>query len=153
VSPLLEWHAPAQSLKIGSAIATVVILGVFLVVYATIRTGGLEWATVWWLWAIVIGFGLLMFYVIGRDGRACAGADWFAGSRGLVRTYELVQVKIRRSISWDVLLEDRHGGKAVTPLQTLQANRDLWDLVYNGIRHSVANGAKTNQRARDWFRL
>lgn len=35
----------------------------------------------------------------------------------------------------------------------LQANQDLWDLVYNGIRHSVARGAETSGYARGALKL
>lgn len=31
--------------------------------------------------------------------------------------------------------------------------RPFWDLLYNGILHSAANGAETNQLARDTLKL
>lgn len=35
----------------------------------------------------------------------------------------------------------------------MQSNPALWDLVYNGIVHSVQRGAKTNPKALDKLKL
>lgn len=102
---VLEWHAPAQSVRAVAAVLMMVTLMAFL----TFKARGFEWATVWFFWALVVGFGLLVFFGVGRQGKAAAGADWFADQRAWVRTYELVEVRIRRSVSWDVLLRDARG--------------------------------------------
>lgn len=149
VAPMLEWHTPDRRFKRRGAL----FIAVIVAAYGTFQYQGFEWVAYWESWAVMLGGAAAMYYTLGHEGRTCAGADWFRGTRGFVKTYDLVEVKIRRSIGWDVMLKDSHGGKTVTPLDVLQQNRDLWDLVYNGIRHSVANGAKVNDRARDWLEL
>jgi hypothetical protein len=75
--------------------------------------------------------------------------DWLRGRKQWVRTYELVKVRSYPSFSggW-IRLEDRDGRTLGLDHTTLQQDRRLWDLVYNGILHSViAGGAETNGAA------
>ncbi|MEU6131115.1 hypothetical protein ABZ805_18245 [Saccharopolyspora sp. NPDC047091] len=52
------------------------------------------------------------------------------------------------------MLTDGYGGSARAPLHQIQRNRALWDLVYNGIAHSVHRGPATaTGRALDLLKL
>jgi len=83
-----------------------------------------------------------------------AGADWYKYGRRYVKTYELTSVKVKGTPgSWALDLRDAEGRKVWTQLWRIQQNPRLWDLVYNGIRHSVCNGAETNRRALDRLQL
>lgn len=105
------------------------------------------WFETWWGWGLVVGVGLLML-LVGRTFRISAGADWFMDRKTLIKTYELVQVAVEKDMSEGELhLRDQRGQQVSVGLASLQSNETLWDLVYNGIRHSVVNGAQVNRMA------
>lgn len=147
--PMLEWFYPTAGrggFFIG--IALVIFVG-----FLTLRDGGFEWMTNWWLWIIMAPF-LIFFWLYNRSTRMSAGADWLCyGKKSFIKTYELVQVKATTGgAARYIELKDRHGNILSTQLNDLQLNRELWDLVYNGILHSVhAHGAETNKLARDFL--
>lgn len=151
LGPILEWfRSPRGSGRIA------VSLAVFAIALAlTLETRSLEWMTWWWPWAIAGGAALLLHFS-GRP-MVCAGADWFKCDRKFVKTYELVSVKVSRTSpgdsSWHLDLKDAAGRKTTTQLKEFQYNPLLWDLVYNGILHSVRNGAKTNRDSREYLSL
>ncbi|HEX5494071.1 MAG TPA: hypothetical protein VFX70_05785, partial [Mycobacteriales bacterium] len=70
-------------------------------------------------------------------------------------TYELTKVALKRSGANMMLdLVDRDGRTLRVPWSRLQYNRALWDLVYNGILHSVYVGhAETDLGARNHLKL
>ena len=91
-----------------------------------------------------------------------AGADWVAAGVGRkayrARLYELTQIGIGPSIGYDggdnsgrtnLNLYDAHGGGAALDTALLETNPELWALVYNGIRYSVAHGAEISRAARE----
>ncbi|MBB5072149.1 hypothetical protein BJ969_005237 [Saccharopolyspora gloriosae] len=109
----------------------------------------------WWMWLLILS-GPVVFYFYGKKHGISAGADWFAVKGGHVDVYELTKVQIvgtSGGLSWDLELADRKGTELSINLREIQANRDLWDLVYNGIAHSVNRGAKTNPKALDKLKL
>nr|WP_242687650.1 hypothetical protein [Actinopolyspora sp. BKK2] len=111
--------------------------------------------TTWWLWLFVV-LSPVPFLFVGGAIRISAGADWLRyGKNGFVSTYELTAVKITTGgASRHLVLEDKHGNSMDVQLTNLQMNRELWDLVYNGILHSVrGNGAETNKLARTFLDL
>ncbi|OLT48255.1 hypothetical protein BJF85_13665 [Saccharomonospora sp. CUA-673] len=78
-----------------------------------------------------------------------AGADWFMVRRTRwgrtahrwVDLYELTRIDARfLGGGFHLDLTDKDGGVSVT-FPEVQADRRIWDLIYNGIVHSVANGA------------
>lgn len=121
-----------------------------------LRDWGISWMSTWWLW-LFIAWPPFVFYFIGKSVGISAGADWFAVKTGYVETYELAQVKVvgtSGGLAWDLELKDKQGNELSINLREIQTNRDLWDLVYNGIVHSVQRGsAKTNTRALDKLKL
>ncbi len=80
-----------------------------------------------------------------------AGADWCRYGKYWIKIYELTEVKMRQSYTgWYIELTDADGRKLEQFIPGIQANTELWDLVYNGILHSVIKGgAKIDQRSRD----
>lgn len=91
------------------------------------------------------------------EARQEAGADtialdtplpeWLQQWRGgWVRTYELAKVTASSHVTGTQLsLTDRGGRKIQINSEHIQEDRLMWDLVYNGIVHSVvAGGAETN---------
>ncbi len=131
-------------------------MSVILIAFGTLRDWGIGWMSTWWLWLFVI-WPPFVFYFIGRSVGISAGADWFAIKNGHVDTYELTEVKIvgtSGGLAWDLELKDESGNELSINLREIQTNRDLWDLVYNGIVYSVQRGsAKTNPSALDKLKL
>lgn len=95
--------------------------------------------TYWWLWALYAVVGIRS---TSRQYLA-AGADWLqAGRTDWVGVYALRTVTVAAGTGqhWITLA---HSGERHATISTneLHANPALWDLVYNGIRHSAADGA------------
>ncbi|MGJ7908208.1 hypothetical protein ACOQFL_17225 [Actinopolyspora sp. H202] len=99
-----------------------------------------------WLFLVVAGLGM---YGIFRLVDPAVGADWLKVGRTWVLLYELTDIKVRhRGMSMHLDLKDGWGRKVQVKVDELQEDRDMWDLVYNGLLHSVVtNGAMTNWAA------
>jgi hypothetical protein len=68
--------------------------------------------------------------------------------------YELRSISVtdsRRGLALRLVGPDEQ--RLTLPFGLLEANQQLWDLVYNGIRHSAAAGAEVDERARDLLAL
>lgn len=147
--PVLEWHYKSRE----SQLLQFAIMAAIAVVFVTILDGGFGWIRVWYLWVIVIA-GSLLVLLAARTQRYSSGADWFMHRKDFVRTYELTSIKFIKDFGdGDIELDDRHGGGVRASLTAVWDNPDLWDLVYNGIRHSVADGAQVNDLAVERLRL
>jgi hypothetical protein len=93
--------------------------------------------------AAAVAFG----YFALRNARYSAGAEWFAIHDKWIGTYQLVEVTAKASGSGVYLkLKDSDGEILEFKFSDLVGtNRLLYDLVYNGILHSViAGNAATN---------
>ncbi|GAB3692636.1 hypothetical protein GCM10027597_49770 [Saccharopolyspora tripterygii] len=105
-------------------------------------------------WGLI---GLLIVFAIVRDWNnthLTAGADWLRVNRHWVNTYDLAEIRLSGAIrGWTLHLTDRDGHKVRTYIATIETNRKLWALVYNGMSHSVHNGAKINNLAAGILRL
>jgi len=149
--PVLEWfQTTTRDSLIAGILVAVLVAAIF-----TLKDWGFGWISVWWLWIFVVACPLI-FYLYGRGERLAAGADWYKYGRRYVKTYELTSVKVQGTsagAAWDLDLEDSSGRKLTTQLGVIQQNPRLWDLVYNGILHSVRNGAETNRRAVERLQL
>lgn len=146
--PTLEWYvASKKSTWLGALFVVALFIAFFTIFY------GFSWMAMWWVWLVIaLTAGLLALYVRGTF--FAAGADWLRTSNGWVNTYELTEVEIHlHGVKIDLFLKDSSGRATNNQIADLQANHDLWDLVYNGIRHSAANGAKVNSYARGALKL
>lgn len=133
-----------------------VLLALTSAVIGTVVWGGFAWMTVWYMWLILVVLPVLFYLHKSRTDVFSAGALWLQHRKNWVRTYELVEVKLKaRGYGWVYLqVEDRHEQRLWVPLKLLVKNRELWDLVYNGILHSAhTNRVRTNRGARKLLRL
>lgn len=149
--PILEWFCATT----GRGVYFIVLLLVIFIGFLTVRDGGFGWMTHWFLWAIMVPF-VAFFWFANRGTRLSAGADWLCyGKKTFIKTYELTKVRATTGGAARYLeLEDRRGNKLSAQINDLQLNRELWDLVYNGILHSVyVHEAETNQMAKDFLGL
>ena len=152
-SPILESYRPSTRVAVGTGVFCAAIL--FL--YASLRLHGLRWvieARAWPVWLIVLSMVPLYFRSLRAD-RITAGADWLRYRKQWVRTYELTSVSLKPSGPKLMLqLVDRDQRKLRIPLYFMQKHRELWDLVYNGILHSVYLGhAEVDAGARHHLKL
>lgn len=148
--PVLEWYeAPrSQALQAGAFAAATVMA------FLTVSNWGFGWMGFWQLWLVVLA-GPVYFFFAGRQ-RMAAGAEWFRSGRHHLKIYELTEVKVTgmaTGVSWALDLKDAGGRRLSISLWEYQRNPKLWDLVYNGILHSVRAGAETNERAWDHLHL
>ena len=134
--PMLEWNQPTLRDQCYAAAAMAGLLIALVSVQA-----GLEWVRWWWYWAIVVTFAWIMFRTNGNVWTA-AGATWVQWRSSWVDTYHLTRIRFSADGYSRVLrLKDAHGNEIHSfKISEIQGNPDLWDLVYNGILHSVASG-------------
>lgn len=139
---MLEWHRHDRGMRFGAA-AFGFFVPASLLAYNLIVTGeGLQFFTqprisVAWFFLILLPFiSAVIFYRHFNREFVAAGAGWVAHNSGWVRTYDLIEVKVEIDAQPFLYLLDSDL-RAVRPaLREIQQNRDLWDLVYNGILYS-----------------
>lgn len=149
--PVLEWYQDTVRFSVASGL----LMSAIVVAFLCFRDWGFGWVSTWWLW-IFVAIPPVWMYFVGKRYGISAGADWFAMKDAYVDTYDLVEVKLvgaSGGLAWDLTLRDKKGDAVTVGLRDIESNRDLWDLVYNGIVHSVGRGAKTNGKAVDKLKL
>lgn len=141
--PVLEWSQASRRDAWQAAGFGVGIVLLFL----TIRDGGFGWTGYWVLWACLPAAGAIAWFAYASDWTA-AGATWIQHKKSWADSYDLV--RIRQGVfgrSTGIRLTDAGGRHVDLTLREVQANPPLWDLVYNGIRHSVVvNGCDIPRR-------
>lgn len=136
--PIQAWYpGTSTTLTAVTGVVWCVILGGILV----LCNGHLP--LVVWAYIGLASFGLAWS---SRTGACTAGSDWVARNRRWVRTYELIEITYRARFGPRLRLQDSAGRTATIKIESLQGDREIWDLVYNGILHSViAGGARTDR--------
>ncbi|NHD16005.1 hypothetical protein G9447_00905 [Actinopolyspora sp. BKK1] len=148
---MLEWYRHSQC----SAITGGVIAFVIIALGITVAQGfSLAWMQFWPVWLAVVA-GAFVVYGSFRSVEAAVGAEWLKVGRAWVRLYELTEIKARhRSNAIHLDLTDSSGRKVMVKSDDIQEDRDMWDLIYNGILHSViTGGAKTNNLVHSAFQV
>ncbi|MBQ6643309.1 MAG: hypothetical protein IJH84_20050, partial [Saccharopolyspora sp.] len=147
--PLLEWYQDSRR----NAVLAAILMAIIMVGFATLLGEGFSWVTQWWSWLLIIPWPPLV-YLSARGVTCAAGAEWFATGPRWVRIYELTSIEIRmQAHNRELKLIDSDSRRTSTLLMHVQQNPELWNLVYNGILHSIANGAETNDLARNALQL
>ncbi|KID29118.1 hypothetical protein HQ32_03405 [Prauserella sp. Am3] len=146
MGPTLVWWRDSPKAGLARAVSAAVILVVGTAVISLANDFGLEAFKHWQIWLIIAAGSYLMSNPFNVD-TISAGADWVQWRRSRLRKanylklYELT--KIRTSYGGADLhlaLYDDERGMDRT-FAEWHRDRRIWDLVYNGIAHSVANGA------------
>lgn len=107
---------------------------------------------------------VIAFYFATRDQGFYVGSTWITEHERLIdersstlrlNTYELGEVRVRRTARPDaiLLMVSRKYESIKIPLGLLEGNPRLWDYVYNGLVHSVANGAEIDAATRELLHL
>jgi hypothetical protein len=146
--PVLAWY---RSSRRGAWSAA--IIGVVLIVGILFLIKGMDVRILetWWVWLVAILAAIGMYFSTKKSWCA-AGADWFTFQKSWVDIYDLVEIKTRFiSNTIYIYLTDADGRKVEAPINIIQQDRLIWDLLYNGIRHSIAKGAELKGTARNYF--
>jgi hypothetical protein len=106
----------------------------------------------------VAGAAYLLFFWLNREEGGVllhAGAQVVAeldldGDGTELPVYELRSIKAKGPA---LRLEGSNGWRVTLPFGLLEANQQLWELVYNGIRHSEAAGAEIDAHTRQLLGL
>ncbi|CCQ15576.1 putative uncharacterized protein [Rhodococcus sp. AW25M09] len=116
------------------------MLLVFGILVFSIPIWSFEWIWDWWPPCMVFGLPLLQYRKSLGD-RVLAGARWVQQRDKWISTYEITKIRSTTvGLNRASKIEDVHGNKLILVLRDAQMNPLLWNLVYNGIAHSVANG-------------
>lgn len=140
--PPLAWYRSSRrgALKIAA-------LGFAFVSIILTLNRGLIWIGMWQVWIVFLVIFIAIYSASLKAEQCAAGADWLAKGKHWVDIYKLKDVAyhIRRGEPELTLIDSENHRMQIT-LLALQQDRDIWDLTYNGILHSViAGGAHTNQ--------
>ncbi|MBN9741002.1 hypothetical protein DMP23_07740 [Amycolatopsis sp. A1MSW2902] len=138
-----------MSAVVGLALMLALVAGVSLV-----RGQGLSAFTYWQIWVVVAVFTFLMTspftyltYAAGADWLLVERSRWGIKKRVWLDLYNLTKIDASYGgTTFHLWLYNREGGFSRSSHE-LQLDRRIWDLVYNGILHSVANGAQVSNQA------
>ncbi len=127
-----------------------VVIALIIIGYGMLREGGVGWMNEPALWAIIAAAALVTYLSFRREPELLAGADWVRAAEW-VDLYRLTMVKfVVSGATHKLVVQDERGRRARAFVMRFQNNQALWDLVYNGILHSVySHSVETNRNARN----
>ncbi|MGH3620910.1 MAG: hypothetical protein ACRDQ5_03855, partial [Sciscionella sp.] len=164
MGPVLVWHRDSIKGQIFGYFLALAIAIVAVAIMSVVQGRGLDMLTAWPVYPIMLVGAYLMSSPLDFK-TVSAGADWFQTGRrkrwyqrearlNYVKLYELLKVTgSYAGASFQLYLEDADGRGMYRTLNQLQPDRKTWDLIYNGILHSVANGADTDKISNDLLTL
>ncbi|WP_374107757.1 hypothetical protein, partial [Rhodococcus sp. DMU2021] len=134
-------YTPGSARMRGNLQASALSMVLLLVVYLTVLNGDFRWVH-WWIMWVIMAVGAWMMFRATANHWTAAGASWVQWRSSWVDTYKLTRIRFSADGYSRVLrLKDAHGNEIQSfKISEIQRNPDLWDLVYNGILHSVASG-------------
>lgn len=149
--PLLTWFKNSRR---EALLITAWVLPAFPIGVTVLQGFSIEWMKYWQPW-VVLPLIMLAIYSVQRTVECSVGAEWLQVGKTWVRLYELTKITAKhRSSAIHIDFEDSAGREVLVQADDLQNNREMWDLVYNGILHSViGGGATTNSLLHSSFRV
>jgi hypothetical protein len=154
LGPVLAWHRESRRGKIGLVLTGLAIFIVGTAVISLLHHDGLKAFGLWQVWIAIVVFTILtaspfsyLTYAAGSDWLMVERARWGVKKRVWVDLYELKKIDVSYGgTAFHLFLYDKDLGLSRS-FEELQRDRRIWDLVYNGILHSVAGGAQATQQA------
>ncbi|MDV6011011.1 hypothetical protein [Haloechinothrix sp. LS1_15] len=161
MGPVLAWYKENYRAKIGTALSFLIFIAAGGSIAGYFQWGdAFGWVTVWQMWVLLVVLALLpamplTFMVYS------AGADWLqvqrvrlGVTRGVfVKLYELTKIDVGVAGPNDFLRLWDGERYLERSFIELQKDRRVWDLLYNGILHSMVNGAEVTNSARRQLQL
>lgn len=140
LGPVLEWNR-ALPLHWGGRPVLFLVLAVVLTIVAAHGSPLVPAWLVWLAWSWFVAFSVLSWW-LGRDRWIAAGATWLWYGTQWLDSYDLATVVVWhvRRTQWLKLVDSSGRELRYLKLSWAQSNDPLWDLLYNGILHSVVSG-------------
>jgi hypothetical protein len=150
--PILAWYRSSRSYAIQLGFLGFIVTAVLLSARDSFQ---FHWVKYWWAWLVLALAGVLIGLTQRKASECSAGVEWVRGRKTWVRTYELVKVKVSVGVGQFYLsMRDCDGRSMSLAVAALQEDPLIWDLVYNGVLHSViAGGAETNGQLHRYLRV
>jgi hypothetical protein len=146
--PVLAWYRASWYGTLTTGLVGLLILIIGIAIISLLKGVGVRMLGAWYIWVLVI-LGSVGIAASTRKDWCAVGADWLMHQKAWVLTYELTEIKTRGiSNTIYVYLTDKDGRKVDASINILQKDRLVWDLLYNGMLHSVAKGAALKGTAR-----
>jgi hypothetical protein len=137
--PVLMWHRSSRNQTVLYAFSLLMLW----LLLAWLR-GPFSFALLayWWAYVVPVAIVVLSPFAMRKTYPRSAGVEWLRSlDDDWVRTYELSKIVMRKLFFQQLLvLTDSDGRELAMTLVPLQEDRLMWDLVYNGILHSVITG-------------
>lgn len=159
---MLAWHKENARGKVAGFLwSAAIIVGGGSILAAVEGDPPLAWIQYWQLWVVVVVGSTLMSRPLTYISMS-AGADWFQcqivrfGVTVRKKHLDLYQLqKIKGTTGPAALYLELADASDFIDLARVywQSDRRIWDLVYNGILHSVAAGAEVDRNARGFLEL
>jgi hypothetical protein len=155
---VLAWHRENRRGKATTAVVAlaVLVLGALLL---SLLDGGdfsivTDFSKFWPAWAVLLVGALLiaspftyLTYAAGADWLLVERSRWGVKKRVWLDLYNLTKIDASYGGTTFHLWLYSKGGGFSRSTEELQRDRRIWDLVYNGILHSVASGAQVSNQA------
>ncbi|ATY17006.1 hypothetical protein CU254_41185 (plasmid) [Amycolatopsis sp. AA4] len=157
---MLAWHRESRGGKIMTVVVGFVMTVALAAGVSLFKGMGLDALTYWQIWVFVAVFTFLttspfthITYAAGADWLVVEFSRWGKKKRAWVDLYALTKIDASYGgTTFHLWLYNKKGGFSRST-EELQRDRRIWDLVYNGILHSVANGAHVTSQAIGILRL
>ncbi|MGH3516495.1 MAG: hypothetical protein ACRDQ7_03585 [Haloechinothrix sp.] len=154
MGPVLAWHRENARGKISLAAWSLTLFAVSFGAISLMKGDGLDMLSSWLIWVFILGGTLLisspltfMVHSAGSDWLQITRIRWGVTKSNNVKLYELQKVDAFFG-GTNLFLYLWDGERAIErSFEELQTDRRIWDLIYNGILHSVANGAEVTKQA------
>lgn len=162
MGPVLAWHRDSGRGKVALFLVSLVLLAAgFSVIRVLSGDPPFAWVAVWPMWLVFLAVAALITRPFTYTVLS-AGADWVqydAYRFGVHRRHHVIKLYALRQVNFGsgptvmtLGLADDEDNIGLDRTEW-QADRRIWDLVYNGILHSAATGAKVSPHARELLEL
>ena len=152
--PVLAWHRESRSGKVMGVIVGLALMLALVAGVSLVRGMGLSAFKYWQIWIVIAVFTFLttspftyLTYAAGADWLLVERSRWGIKKRVWLDLYNLTKIDASYGGTTFHLWLYGKGGGFSRSTQELQMDRRIWDLVYNGILHSVASGAQVSNQA------
>lgn len=143
-APALAWEYPDRFGRLRTGVAAFVLQTLGL---SVLQSFNLTWMTLLWPWLIILVFSAAVFLAMPYEPCA-AGAEWLSIGRKWIRLYELTEIDTTYQRGGNLFLQltDSDGHHLTVNAEDLRERRFMYDLVYNGMLHSVVTGKAATEK-------
>lgn len=152
----MAWHRESRKGKWTGFLWSVLIMTSLAELALVLEGDPLALFTRFWPgWIVIVVLSYLMSdpfgywcYSAGADWVQIQRSRWGFTRRHYITLYDLGEIDVGYGGPTDFHLYLSNSERGLScRFEELQRDRRIWDLVYNGILHSVANGAKVSNVA------